>query len=104
MNLTTPGFPKGRDWYVRIHPAIALGFGDVVGRQGNYIRLDYAPEIDIYIDHDEFNDVQHLIRLEGQYNFGRMTLNLTQDVQILTTTDINSVIGNGTAISIANVD
>ena len=45
-----------------------------------------------------------MIRLEGQYNFGRLTLNLTQDVQILTGTDTNSVIGNGTAISIANVD
>ena len=104
ITLAPPGFRKFSDWYVGIQPAIALGFGDVVGRQGNYIRLDYAPEIDIYIDHDEFNDVQHLIRLEGQYNFGRLTLNLTQDVQILTATDTNSVIGNGTVISIANVD
>ena len=104
ITLAPPGFRKFSDWYVGIQPAIALGFGDVLGRQGNYIRLDYAPEIDIYIDHDEFNDVQHLIRLEGQYNFGRLTLNLTQDVQILTGTDTNSVIGNGTAISIANVD
>jgi len=104
VTLAPPGFRKFSDWYVGIQPAIAVGWGDVVGRQGNYIRLDYAPEIDVYTEHSDFTDVQHLIRLEGQYNFGRLTLNLTQDVQILTATDTNSVIGNGTVISIANVD
>jgi opacity protein-like surface antigen len=104
INLVPPGFHKDSGWYVGIQPAIAVGFGDVVGRQGNYIRLDYAPDILIFTDHSEDNTVNHLIRFESQYHFSRLTLNLTQDVQILTTTDINSVIGNGTAISIANVD
>ena len=102
--LAPPGFHKESGWYVAIQPAIAVGFGDVVGRQENYIRVDYAPEIDIFTDHSELNDVQHLIRLEAQYRFSRLTLQLTQDVQILTGTETNSTIGNGTAISIANVD
>jgi opacity protein-like surface antigen len=102
--LVPPGFHKTSEWYVAIQPAIAVGFGDVVGRQENYIRLDYAPEFDIFIDHSDLNAVQHLIRFESQYRFSRLTLQFTQDVQILTGTDINSTIGNGTAISIANID
>jgi opacity protein-like surface antigen len=104
INLAPPGFPKQSDWYVGIQPAIAVGFGDVVGRQENYIRLDYAPEIDIYTEHSEDTAVQHLIRFESQYRFSRLTLHLTQDVQILSGTETNSTIGNGTTISIANVD
>jgi hypothetical protein len=104
ITLAPPGTHKISEWYMGIQPAIAVGFGDVVGRQGNYIRLDYAPDILLYPDHDEFNTVDHLIRLEAQYRFSRLTLYLDQDVQILKNTDINSTIGNGTTISIANVD
>jgi opacity protein-like surface antigen len=104
ITLAPPGFRKFHDWYVAIEPAIAIGIGDVIGRQENYIRLDYAPSILLFTDHDENNAVQHVIRLEGQYRFARLTLNLTQDVQILNGTDINSTLGNGTNISTVNLD
>jgi opacity protein-like surface antigen len=104
ITLAPPGTHKISEWYVGIQPAIAVGFGDVLGRQENYIRLDYAPDILIYTDHDEFNTVDHLIRLEAQYRFSRLTLHLDEDIQILNNTDINSVLGNGTNISTVNLD
>ena len=81
------------DYYFAIEPAITLGFGDIVNRQENYIRLDYVPSIFIFADHSEDDAVQHLARLEGHHRFGRLDLTMSQDVQILdgaslsTTTD-----------------
>lgn len=78
------------DYYFAIEPAITLGFGDIVGRQENYIRLDYAPSIFIFLDHSEDDAVQHLIRLEGHRRFSRLDLTMSQDIQILDGANLNS--------------
>jgi hypothetical protein len=70
------------DYYFAIEPGLTLGYGDIVQRQENYIRLDYAPSIFLFSDHSESNAVQHLIRLEGQHRFSRLTLTFSQDIQI----------------------
>src|SRR4029434_5142907 len=83
-------------------PAITIGYGDsIVGRNGNYIRLDYAPSIFLYTDHSDADSIQHLIRLEGQHNFGRLTLGLSQDVQILHGSHLDTSTLDASAISIA---
>ena len=82
-NILLSHFDRISDWYVAIEPAITIGFGDIVGRHDNYIRLDYAPSIFLYVDHSDDDAFQQLIRLEGQYRLGRLTLGLSQDVQIL---------------------
>jgi len=83
------------DYYFAIEPGVTLGWGDIVGRDANYIRLDYAPSIFIFTDQSDSNAVQHLIRLEAHYNFGRLGLSLSQDVQLLDGTNLNAVASGG---------
>jgi Putative beta-barrel porin 2 len=80
------------DYYFAIEPSITVGFGDIEGRGGNYIRLDYMPSVILFVDHSDEDTVEHLIRLEGQYHFSRLTLNLTQDVDILDGANLNSTL------------
>jgi hypothetical protein len=86
---------KVDDYYFAIEPGLTLGYGDIVQRQENYIRLDYAPSIFLFADHSESNAVQHLIRLEGQYRFSRLTLTFSQDVQLLDGTNLTSTTSAG---------
>ena len=90
------------DYYFAIEPMITVGFGDIEGRGGNYIRLDYLPSIILYVDHSGEDAVSHLIHLEGQYRFSRLTLNLSQDVDILDGANLNSTLD--TTGLLANVD
>ena len=45
----------------------------------------------MFIDHSENDTVQHLIRLQANHNFGRLTMSASQDVQILDGADLNSL-------------
>jgi len=80
------------DYYFAIEPMLTVGFGDIEGRSENYLRLDYIPSIILYTDHSDEDTVSHLINLEGQYRFGRLTLNLSQEVAILDGTNLNSTL------------
>jgi Putative beta-barrel porin 2 len=80
------------DYYFAIEPMITLGFGDIEGRGGDYIRLDYIPSIILYVDHSDDDAVSHLIHLEGRHQFSRLTLTLSQDVDILDGTNLNSTL------------
>ena len=90
------------DYYFAIEPAIMIGFGDVEGRGGDYIRLDYMPSIILFVDHSDEDDVDHLIHLEGQHRFSRLTLWFSQDVDILNNANLNSLID--TTGQQANID
>lgn len=90
------------DYYFAIEPSITIGLGDIEGRGGNYLRLDYMPSIILFVDHSNQDAVEHLIRLEGQYRFSRLTLNIVQDVDILDGTNLNSTLD--TTGLLANVD
>src|SRR6266446_1082746 len=90
------------DYYFAIEPAIMIGFGDVEGRGGDYIRLDYMPSIILFVDHSDQDDVDHLIHLEGQHRFSRLTLWFSQDVDILNNANLNSLID--TTGQQANID
>jgi hypothetical protein len=100
-NILLSHFDRISDWYVAIEPAITIGFGDIVERHDNYIRLDYAPSIFLYVDHSDDDEIQHLIRLEGQYRLGRLTLGLSQDVQILHGSHLDTSTLDASAIAIA---
>lgn len=103
-NINLTPFNKVSGYYFVIEPAIALGLGDVLGRQENYIRLDYQPGIFFFADNSARDGVQHLIRLEGQYRLSRLTLQLTQDVQLFDDTSIPSTVGPGTISNTVNLD
>jgi hypothetical protein len=90
------------DYYFAIEPMITVGVGDIEGRSANFLRLDYMPSIILFVDHDDQDAVQHLVLLEGQYRFSRLTLSLSQEVAILDGTNINSTLD--TTGLIANLD
>ncbi|PYK91981.1 MAG: hypothetical protein DME35_00395 [Verrucomicrobia bacterium] len=92
------------DYYFSIEPVLTLGLGDITGAGDNYIRLDYAPALFLFADHSEDDAVQHLIRLQGQHQFARLTVALAEEIAILDGTDLRSV-GDLTAPGIhANTD
>jgi len=92
------------DYYFSIEPVLTLGLGDITGAEDNYIRLDYAPALFLFANHSEDDAVQHLIRLQGQHQFARLTVTLAEDIAILDGTDLRSV-GDLTAPGIhANTD
>ncbi len=92
------------DYYFAIEPGITVGFGDVINRQENYVRLDYAPSFFIYSDHSERDAVQHLVRLDGRYRFRRLTLDFSQDVQLLDGTDLSTTTTSGNIGNFVNLD
>ena len=92
------------DYYFAIEPSITIGFGDISGQQDNYIRLDYAPSVLLFTNHSENDAIQHLIHLEGQHRFSRLTLTLRQDVSILDGTDIGTITDASTPGSHVNLD
>jgi Putative beta-barrel porin 2 len=101
-NINISNTDRVSDYYFAIEPMITLGFGDIEGRGGNFIRLDYVPSIILFVDHSDDDAVNHLIRLEGQYQFSRLTLRLTQDVEILDRANLSSTLD--TTAVLANVD
>jgi hypothetical protein len=70
------------DWFVLIQPSLMLGIGDVA-KQETFLMVNYLPNIYRYDDHKEFDSDQHLIRVQGGYKAGNLTLRLIQDVAIL---------------------
>jgi len=90
------------DYYFAIEPMITVGFGDVEGRGGNYIRLDYLPSIVLFVDHSNEDAISNLIHLDGQYSFSRLKLWFSQDVDILDGANLNSTLD--TTGLLANVD
>lgn len=92
------------DFYTAIEPSIMLEFGDFTTRQGNFIRLDYLASVFLFADHSENDALQHVFQLEGQYQLNRLTLNLTQSIQILDGTDVRSLDSAGNFGQQVNLD
>src|SRR5438105_1356634 len=92
------------DYYLTIEPVLTLGLGDIAGREDNYIRLDYAPSLFLFLDHSENDAVQHLIRVEGQHRFSRLTVTLAEEIAILDGTDLRSIADATAPGSHANLD
>lgn len=92
------------DFYFTIEPVLTLGFGDIEGRQENFIRLDYAPGLFLFADHSENNAVQHAIRLRGQHPFSRLTVGLSEEIAILDGTDLRTLANVSAPGTHANID
>jgi hypothetical protein len=80
------------DYYFAIEPELTLGIGDIAGRSRSYLRLDYMPSAILFVDHSDQDAFNQLIHLEGGYDFGRLRLSLFQDVAILESANLNSII------------
>src|SRR5881398_2517347 len=80
------------DYYFAIEPQITIGVGDMEGRNRSYLRLDYMPSAILFVDHSDEDAFNQLIHLEGGYNFGRLRLSLFEDVALLESANLNSII------------
>ena len=89
------------DLYTSIEPSIDLGWGQV---DENFIALTYAPNAFLFANHSENNALQHIVSLTGQYRFPLLTLSLSQDVQILDGTGLNTDTGTGGSFTRTNLD
>ena len=93
------------DFYFAIEPGLTLGYGDIVGRDANYIRFDYAPSIFLFADNSDADAIQHLFRLEGRYSFGHLGLSISQDVHLLEGANLGSTLSDTTSpVSGVNLD
>lgn len=103
-NLQLAAGHSGGGFYFTLEPGITLGIGDAITKEGNYLRLDYAPSVFIYAEDSDFNSLQHLVRLEGGYRWTRLSLTASQDVQILDGADLNVTSNTGTVVNRVNLD
>ena len=102
INLTKDN--RISDIYTTIEPSISLGLGDTLERKENYARLDYLASAFLFADHSENNALQHVIRLEGQYRVSRLTLTLSQIVQIMDGTDVRTTNDTDGFDQVVNLD
>ena len=103
-NINLSQTARVSDYYFTIEPVLTLGLGDILGHEDNYIRLDYAPSLFLFADHSENDTVQHLIHLEGQHRFARLTLTLGEEIAILDGTDLQTLSDANSPGSHPNLD
>ena len=103
-NINISHTDRMSDIYTSIQPVLTLGVGDIMDRQENFLRLDYAPSLFLFVDHTDNNALQHLIHLQGQHRFSRLTLNLTQDIQILDGANLDAASPTGPINNRINLD
>jgi Putative beta-barrel porin 2 len=83
---------KQSDYYFAIEPQITLGVGDIEGRSRSYLRLDYMPSGILFVDHSDQDAFNQIIHLEGGYSTGRLRLTLFEDIALLESANLNSII------------
>src|SRR5262245_49002964 len=80
------------DYYFAIEPQITIGVGDIEGRSRSYLRLDYMPSAILFVDHSDQDAFNQLIHLEDGYSTGRLRLSLFEDIALLESANLNSII------------
>ena len=80
------------DYYFAIEPEITIGVGDMEGRSRSYLRLDYMPSAILFVNHSDQDAFNQLIHLEGGYSTGRLRLSLFEDIALLESANLNSII------------
>ena len=103
-NINISNGQQVSDVYTAIEPSISLGFGDFTAREGNFLRANYLLSAFFFADHSEHNALQHVFQLQGQYQMNRLSLALSQSVQILDGTDVRSLNSGGTFDQRVNLD
>jgi hypothetical protein len=98
LNQTT----KTSDFYASIEPTISLGLGGTGEDQKNFLNFVYAPNAFIFAKTSSADAIQHIIHLAGQRQFGKVTLSLGEDIQILDSNNLTSL--NDTTGQQANID
>jgi hypothetical protein len=103
-NITLAPTNEMDDAYTRIAPAISVGFGDTLGRAENFFELNYQAAILLFVKETQFNDVNHVGHLAGQYHFSRLTIGASQDIELVQTGDSQLPGLGGTFVNGVNLD
>jgi hypothetical protein len=103
-NLTLAPNDRIHDWYTRIGAVLTLGFGDTILREENFLEMFYEPDVLIFADHSNFDNVQHVAYVAGQYRFSRLTLGVAQKIQLAETGDSQLPGFTGTIVNGVNID
>jgi len=103
-NLTLAPNNRIHDFYTRIGPALTLGFGDTIVREENFLELYYEPDFLIFADHSNFDAVEHVAHLAGQYRFARLTVGVVENIQLAETGDSQLPGYTGTIVNGVNID
>jgi hypothetical protein len=90
-NINISSFDPQSDFYFAIEPALSIGLGGQEAEGSSSLSLVYRPSIFLFADHSDRDTVQHLIRLQAAHRFARLAVSLSQDVQVLDGTDLNSL-------------
>jgi hypothetical protein len=103
-NLTLASNNRIHDFYTRIGPALTLGFGDTIVREENFLELYYEPDFLVFADHSNFDAVEHVAHLAGQYRFARLTVGVVENIQLAETGDSQLPGYTGTIVNGVNID
>ena len=103
-NINLTPINQQTDYFFTIAPQVILGFGDISARVENFLRLDYAPSFVFYQDHSNDNAFQQIFRLTGQTRFSRLTLALTQGIDILDGAETETKVTKDSVTSRLNLD
>jgi len=103
-NLTLAPSNRIHDFYTRIGPALALGFGDTIVREENFLELYYEPDFLVFADHSNFDAVEQVAHLAGQYRFSRLTVGVVENIQLSETGDSQLPGYTGTIVNGVNID
>jgi hypothetical protein len=103
-NLTLASNNRVHDFYTRIGPALTLGFGDTIVREENFLELYYEADFLIFADHSNFDAVQQVAHLAGQYHFSRLTVEVVENIQLAETGDSQLPGFTGTIVNGVNID
>lgn len=88
-NINISHSDRQSDVYFAIEPTLSLGFGTMDSI--NSAILTYRPGFSFFINNPDNDAVQHIVRLQVGRNFGHMSFQLSQDVQILDGTDLTTL-------------
>jgi hypothetical protein len=98
------GADRRDDVYGALMPQLNAGVGDVDTRQENYVALNYTPTALFYVDNSDFNTIEQVGRLEGQWRIRRVALRLTQDYASVQSSNLNVADPDGGFANQTNLD
>ena len=63
----------------RLRNLLYYSLADESSKPRRFLGADYTPSVNLYTEHDQYNNVDHSVQLSGGYNFSRLTSELDFD-------------------------
>ncbi len=102
-NINLSNVNPVEDYYVSVEPSLMLGFGAIEGGGDNFLKAEYTPIFTAFMENTQFNTLQHTFQASGQWKLSRLTLGLSQQIQLLEGPDID-LLSNLEGVTFSNVN